>query len=123
MLTLSYGFKKPQTGDINFFDELEGDIQQLNDHTHNGVDSSLLTPASLNAIAQTISSAGWATAVNGIYSQTVTMTSPYSYDNVIISFRITSDKSFIPLECVKVSSNSYTIYSNDNTLALTAYYK
>lgn len=52
MITLSYGFEKPVNGDTGdvFFPALERDIQRLNDHTHDGVNSPFISaqaPASM----------------------------------------------------------------------------
>lgn len=45
MITLSYGYEKPQNGDTGdvFFPALERDIQRLNDHTHDGVNSPFIS--------------------------------------------------------------------------------
>ena len=57
MLTLSHGYEKPETGDKGsvFFPALEDNIQKLNDHNHNGLNSELLTAAASAAVTQTIS--------------------------------------------------------------------
>lgn len=123
MITLTYGLKRPETGDINFWTALEGDITQLDAHTHDGLTSALLTPASISPVSQAISSGSWVLVSNGIYSQVVTMTSPLTYDGVIISFRLTSNKDIIFLQAEKESSNTYTVYINDNSLDITAVYK
>jgi hypothetical protein len=49
MLTLSYGFKKPQVPDQGgvVFPALEANWQQVNDHNHDGVNSALIAGLSL----------------------------------------------------------------------------
>lgn len=123
MVTLTYGLKRPETGDTGFFDELEGNITQLDAHNHDGVDSALLTAASLSSVTQAVSAAGWANVSSGIYSQVVTMTSPLTYDESSISIRDGSTKEALYIRFVKASSNTFTVYSNDNTLTLSVVYR
>ena len=126
MQILSFSFKKLQTGDkgggVNgFWAALEGDIQQLNDHTHNGSDSSLLSSTSINALTQAISSAGWVASGSG-YRQLVTMPGTAVYDNFVMIFKDQATKQQLMLGVEKVSSNTFYVYCNDNTLSITAYY-
>jgi hypothetical protein len=122
--TLSYGFKKPQDGDrgSTFFDDLEADIQQLNDHTHNGTNSSLLSIQAITVTTQAISSASWAAQGGGTYKQTVTLPGTLTYDAIGMEFRITSSKHVIYPTIEKVSSTTYDIYTNDNSIGVTAIY-
>lgn len=124
MLTLTYGYKKPQTNDKGpiVFPAMEGNIQQLNDHSHNGADSTLLTTASVVGINQTILSGAWALVANGIYKQTVTLPGSLLYDKIHISHHASSTGHLLYLTVEKVSANSYDVYINDNTLGLLAVY-
>lgn len=74
MLTLTFGYKKPQTGDRGsvFWPALEDDIQQLNDHTHNGVNSANITSAAVTAVTQTFASGAWTTVGDGTFTLSVT---------------------------------------------------
>lgn len=47
--TLTYGYKKPQNGDDSsqWFSDIAEDIQLVNDHTHNGVNSSQLSTGAI----------------------------------------------------------------------------
>ncbi len=105
MQTLSHGIFKP------------ANAQAQNDHTHNGTDGNLIAVA-----AQTILSASWLSGSNGRYSQTITMPSPYTFDACQIDFRLSTGEVVYP-GVVKVSSNTYTIYTNDNTKTYTAVYR
>ncbi len=121
MQTLSYGYKKPansDTGDI-VFPALAADIQQLNDHTHNGVDS-----APLASTSQAISSAAWVAAPigGGLYMQTVTLPGTLQYANVNMWFKLSTFELVYP-SIEQVSANSYKIYTNDNSLDYIAYYR
>lgn len=125
MQILSYLFKKPQTGDKGsaFWPALEDDLQQLNDHTHNGVNSAKLTSASFTALTQAISSAGWILVSDGVYRQLVTIPGTSLYDDNIIVFRNqAAPKPQMFLATEKASSNTYWVYINDNSVSITAYY-
>lgn len=121
MQVLSMGFKKPQDGDQGdvFFDAIAFDVQQLNDHTHNGTNSQLLATQT-----QSIVSGSWAAAPigGGVYRQLVTVPAGYSFDTASIWFKISTGVVIYP-SVERVSSVTYYIYVNDNTLNLTAYYR
>lgn len=124
MQTLSYGFKKPQSGDTGaaLFTALELDVQKMNDHTHNGTDSALLTSSSLSVTTQSVLSGAWSAQGGGTYKQTVSMTGGLQFDDVNVSFResVSGNPLFLTVE--KVSGTSYDVYINDNSLTLTAFY-
>lgn len=122
MLTLSYGYKKPQDGDLSdlWFDEISNNMQLLNDHNHNGTNSSKISAKGVQAFTQSLPNSGWA-PFGSIYSQSVTIPSGELYDNYAIVFKTTAGEP-VYLSVVKTSSTTYTIYSNDSTLGLVAYY-
>lgn len=122
--TLSYGYKLPSTGDrgSTFFPDLEDDIQQLNDHDHNGTNSALLAISAVAITTQAISSGSWVATSGGTYKQTVTMPGSLTYDAVSMEFRLTTGKHIIFPTIEKVSSNTYDIYINDNTQGVTVLY-
>lgn len=125
MITLSYGYLKPETGDKGsaFFPALEQDIQQLNDHTHNGVNSAFIASGNVTATTQALSAADWVSVAGGKYRQLVAMPGALQYDNFIIGAKLTGvgDQYYPSVE--KVSSNSFYIYINDNSLDVTVFYK
>lgn len=117
--TLTYGFVKPATGDkgTTFWGDLEDDIQQMNDHTHNGVDSAVLSAASVASTQDTISSGGWTSLGGGNYSKTVTMPLALTggggvYEDYNIQFRNASTGAILYLSVTKTSSTSFDVYSN-----------
>lgn len=129
--TLSYGYVKPATGDrgSTFFPALEDDIQQLNDHTHNGVDSAFLTPISFAKFTSEITSAGWGSDGSGNYSQSITVPAGISgaatyndvkYFTITIRETITNDVYILQQE--RIDSTHWRVRCNDNSLAFTAYY-
>lgn len=124
MQTLSYGFKKPQTGDKGdvFFPALEDNIQQINDHTHDGNTSAKITSSSVNATTSTITSGNWVSLGSGNYRQLVTMPGALQYNNYVIQAKITSSGHQINPTIEKVSATTFYVYVNDNTLNLTLYY-
>ncbi len=127
--TLSKGFKKPQTGDsgATFFPDLEFDIQQTNDHTHDGNDSQKLSITSTLGYKDSSVGAGWA-AVGDTYKKTVAIPAPLvsagvTVDTINISLRDHSTgEIYSCLKIVRLSATSYDIYSIDNTLVLDAVY-
>ncbi len=122
--TLSYGYVKPQTGDKGsvFFPALEDNIDRLNDHNHNGTNSTRLSATSIDAVSQNISSASWASQGGGMYRQTVTMSAGVTFDTHAIQFRNSSTGEIMYLQAVKVTSTTYYVYINDNTIDLKAVY-
>lgn len=124
MLTLTYGYKKPQTNDRGnvFFTPLENNIQQLNDHYHNGVDSALIPVSSLTKSTASILAAGWSATSGGRYRQEITLPAGFTYANTTIKFTTAAgNQAFLTLE-LGSAANKYYVYVNDNTLALTALY-
>ena len=122
--TLTYGLKRPTTGDTasTVFPEMEDNITQIDGHTHNGVNSAPLTPASSPVSTQTIASGSWGAAVgDGEYRQTITISGSLNFDNINITFKNSSGHQVF-LECEKVSTTQYYVYINDNTQTITAVY-
>lgn len=122
MLTLSYGYKKPQTRDSGstLWTALEDNIQRVNDHTHNGVNSSKITTASVTATTQSVPEADWVSTSQGNYRQLITL-SGLLFDEINIDFRNESGHPVF-LEVEKVSSTTYYVYTNDNSMTYTAVY-
>lgn len=122
MLTLTFGFKKPQTRDTGtvLFTALEDNLQQLNDHTHNGVNSSRLSAAAVVASTQAILAAAWVLTSQGNYRQLVTL-SGLLYDEINIGIR-TSLGHTVAAQIEKVSATTYYVYTNDNATGFTAVY-
>lgn len=121
MITLSMGYKKPQypdTGDV-WFPAMEQNIQQVNDHTHNGTNSQLLA-----STTQTIASGSWLAAPigGGVYRQLVTMPAGYSFDQCEIWFQLSTGEVVLP-SVERQSSTTFYIYTNDNSKTYKAFYR
>lgn len=114
MITLSYGYKKPETNDKGpiVFPAMEDNIDQLNDHDHDGANSKKLTSASLEAFTQTILAAGWVSLGGGNYSQQVNLQPGYTYDTLTLNFRLTTGEYVYP-SIQKVSTTIITLFTND----------
>lgn len=123
MLTLTYGYKKPETNDKGpvVFPALEADIQQLNDHNHNGANSAKLTSASLVSVPQIILAANWVSDGGGNYHQDVNMLPGYDYDQVTISFR-DSFGAYIYPTVTRISASILRVTTNDATSNMTLIY-
>lgn len=126
--TLSYGFVKPETGDKGsvFFPALEDDLDQLNDHTHNGTNSAKLTAASSASVTQSISSASWS-ASGSLYRQLVTIPASLTgsggvYESFGMQFLNAANGRNLMLTREKVSSTTYYLYINDSSINVTAVY-
>lgn len=124
MQTLSYGFLLPETGDrgTTFFPALEDNIQQLNDHNHDGSNSAKLTSSSVTAATTTIASGSWVHQGGGTYKQTVTMPAGMLYDDYGIIMKISTTGHIIYPTIEKVTASTYDVYINDNSLTLKAFY-
>lgn len=123
MLTLSYGFKKPETNDKGsvVFPALEGDIQQLNDHNHDGANSALIPPSSLTVVTQDVLSGGWIDQGGGTWQQQVTLLPGFNFDNISLTIRTAAGHYAYPtLE--KVSNTQILLKVNDPTLNLNLVY-
>lgn len=128
METLSYGFLKPGNGDrgSSFWNALADNMQQLNDHTHDGTDSAQLTPSALSGQTQTIDASAWTSVGSGLYRRLITMPGTLQFDDVSMRMYITngSDINCEILPTIeKVSANTFYVYVNDNTLTLKVIYR
>ena len=126
MTTLTYGLKKPESGDSGstLFTALEGNITQLDGHTHDGANSAVLPAQSIVGVSQTISNASWlASGASGHYRQAVTVASGFDFDEVQISFRQTGTTgAYIHPTVERISATQYYVYTTDNTIDFLAIY-
>lgn len=124
-LTLSKGFKKPQTGDrgSSWFPDLEHNIQQTNSHAHNGTDSELIEARHITKASATIVNSNWGADLGGSsYKQTITMPTGWTFENANMVFIDASDDSIIYPTIVKTGASSFDIFVNDNSLTITLVY-
>jgi hypothetical protein len=124
MDTLSYGFQKPETGDkgTTLFTALEDNIQQLNDHSHNGIDSALITVPPQPVEMQDILAVNWvAFGPTGHYRQLITLPITFLFDEVNINFRESGTTGgYIYPTVQRLNNTQYYVYTTDNTVSFVA---
>jgi len=123
MQTLTYGYIKPQSGDRGsaLFNALESNIQKVNDHKHDGLDSSPISTKSILAETQALSSSNWvAYGAAGFFRQLVTLPTGFLFDSIQMGFRVGGNVAFLDVE--RVDNFSYYVYSNDSTISPTVLY-
>ena len=123
-VTLSYGFINPQNGDVGsiWFAALNSNIVQLNGHTHNGSNSSLLAPSSIAAGKVSVLAANW-TGSAGNYSQVCTVPSGLDMTDDYSITVYDSSNNIIATSIDYVSPTTFKIYSPDNTFAYTVVFR
>jgi hypothetical protein len=123
MIVLSFGYKKPQSGDRGsiWFPAIEFDIERLNTHSHDGLNSAVLSTGSSFSVSQNLPTV-WTSDGLAQYKQSVTIPSPIKYDTCVIQFRKTDDKSILHLTAVRTSINTFDVYTYDSTLDVTVVY-
>lgn len=123
MITLSYGYQKPQTNDRGpqVFPALEANWQRVNDHTHNGVNSAKLTSSSFDVVTQTILAANWQLISGGHYKQTVTLPGTLEFDKLKVEVRTVAGAVVHPT-IEKVSTTTFDVFFDDPTQNLVMVY-
>lgn len=121
--TLTYGYKRPNSGDKGFWTDLEDNITQLNDHAHNGVNSSKLPLNSITTAVSTVTATtGW-TADGDIWKASVTIPNPFQFDDVEPQCRLSTTGEIVYLKIVKTGANTFDVYSNDDSIGLRIIYR
>jgi len=118
MITLSFGYKQPETGDLGsiVFPALEGNIVQLNDHTHDGLDSAKIDTGSINPLFIDVLAAAWGVTIgNGLFKQTITLPAVLSYDTTAFTTKLLSSGHLVFANIEKVSASQYDIFTNDDS--------
>jgi len=123
MINLSYGYFLPETNDKGpiVFPALESNIQQLNDHTHDGVTSAPLPSSSVTPLGISLAAGSWVADVNGLYKQTVTLPGALSYDTTVFTVKLENGSLVYP-SIDKVSTTQYDIFTNDPTTGFEVLY-
>lgn len=127
-VTLSKGYKNPETGDrgSSFFPDLNHNIEQANSHKHDGVDGEKINVKDLVKQSQTLAAGDWGSDLGGsTYTQAVTMPTGTNFDDTLKQFKIsggTDDGTIIHPTVVKTGTSAYNITVNDNTIAILVTY-
>lgn len=122
MLTLSYGFKKPQNldeGDV-VFPALETNWQRVNDHTHDGSNSAKINSRDITRTTVDVLSTNWSLVADGHYTQNITLPLSLNYDTVTLAFKLSTGEQVYP-SVSKVSTSVVKVDFDDNTQDLTCY--
>ena len=123
IVTLTYGLKRPQTGDQGaaLFTALQDNITRIDGHDHDGSDSPKLTAASTTTVLQTIASASWVSTSQGNYRQLITLPGTLLMAEISMQFRTSGNHIVFPT-IEWVSTTTYYVYTNDNSTLFTAVY-
>lgn len=110
MITLSKGFKKPESGDFGdvWFPALEDNIQQLNDHAHDGVDSEKIDSQNLTATTVTALVGSFVDQGDGYWRTTVATPGGALLSNFAIGMR--DPTTFEPIFGKMVAASAVTVY-------------
>lgn len=116
METGTYGYKYPESGDKGkpVFDAINGNFEKAEDHSHNGTDSKKISSQSIQKGSITLSAAEWSVVTNG-YKQTVSLPSPFTLTNCVLSFRITAGPNIyktIHPTVIPLSATQIEVYIN-----------
>jgi hypothetical protein len=124
MIVLSYGFKQPEDGDASsiWFPALADNVLLTNNHTHDGVNSSLISLSSAPAITLSILAINWTLVSTGIYTQTVAVPTGATLDANVVQFKLSTGEVVYPT-VKRLTSTSFSIRTNDNTLNYTAVFR
>ena len=122
--TLSYGFIQPQNGDkgSTWFPALNTNIQKLNDHTHDGSNSALITAASISKGQVSIASGSWTSDGTGRYKQDITVPAGFNMDDYSIQFRISGGENVL-LSYDRLTATTFRVYTCDNTKTFVAVFR
>lgn len=122
--TLSYGYIQPQNGDkgSTWFPALNDNIQQLNDHSHDGVTSAKISASNVLTGSVSIPAASWVLDVTGRYRQDVTVPTGFNMNDYSIMFKLSTGEIIQP-SITKLSDSSFRIFGIDNTLSYTAVFR
>lgn len=112
--TLSYGYKKPATGDLGdvWFPALEDNIDRLNGHSHDGTDSAKLQSTSTKASHSTVASGSFVDQGDGYWRATVSMPAGTDFDDYLIIVKDPSTQDQMYLKVEKLSDTQFYIYIN-----------
>lgn len=111
---LSNGYRLPENGDLgsSWFPDLAFDIQRLNDHTHNGIDSNKLTPTSTTLITETLPAENFTIDLEkNKYKALLAMPTGLRVDTTSINFRDVVTKERVHLSIEKTAVNTLNVYS------------
>lgn len=113
MIVLSNGYQLPEDGDLGdvWFPALEANIQRLNDHSHNGVDSEKLSATSIEAESINIASGAFS-LVGSEYTTQITLPALMTVDTASIEFRDATTREQVYVRFERFSVTQINIFAN-----------
>lgn len=114
MITLSKGFKLPETGDFGdvWFPALEDNINQLNSHTHNGINSEKIASSSLSASIVTTLVGAFVDQGNGYWRASVSTPGGVALADLSVTVRDPTTLEPIYAKLEKNTASSIYVYIN-----------
>jgi hypothetical protein len=132
MQTTVYGYLNPSNGDLSkgangWMAQINFDILRIDQHSHNGIDSALLSSSSFVSTSVTAPASSWITSTGGTnlpasgYQQDVTVPAGVSeINNFMIKFLVSTAGTRVnqPLQLFysRLTATTFRLYCNDNTL-------
>lgn len=126
MRVTTYGFKVPELNDNGSVvaDAIEDTIDQLDAHSHNGVNSVLLNLNAVVTQSQTISPSDWETVTAGVkYRKAMTMPVGVEFDKNPPRFFHATTGSELLLSAAKTGTGAFEVFTWDNTLSVRVVYR
>ena len=114
MIVLSKGWKLPETGDFGnvWFPALEDNINQMNSHDHDGVNSEKISGGNVKATSVTVTSGSFSLVSAGVYRATVTVPNAGLVDESKAVVKDPTSKNIMLLNQEKLNSTQFYIYIN-----------
>ena len=114
MQVLSKGWKLPQTGDFGdqWFAALEFDINQMNTHTHNGIDSEKISSISFVSTITTVLAGSFVDQGNGSFKAPVAIPAGALIGTLAVTVKDPATKDQVFLKVVKTTDTTFDVYTN-----------
>lgn len=114
MITLSKGYKLPETGDFGdvWFEALEDNISLSNTHNHDGLDGERITGISLVASTLTVLAADFADQGDGYWRATVTVPNSLLVDTFVVTVKDPTTKDPVMVKIQKLSTTQFYVFTN-----------
>ncbi len=132
MTPSTYGYRIPDTGDLakganGWFASLVYNFERLDDHNHDGVNSTLLSFSSFAPYTATLLAASWVASGSG-YKQTVTAPAGLTeFNEFTAKFIFTAPAARIGevayLNYDRITATTIDVFCNDITAAFTAIFR
>ena len=114
MITLSKGYKKPQTGDFGntFFPALEDNTDLMNSHKHDGTDGERIQGLDLAPSTLQVLVGSFVNVSLGVNRALVTVPSGRLFDDVCVTVKDPTTKEVFYAKLERVSSTTFYVYMN-----------